>query len=70
LRSAIEALGIDISMRDIREDAQALRALIEGGGKGQVPCLHIEQDDGEISWMYESSDIVNWLESTFGFRGS
>ncbi|MEM7357476.1 MAG: glutathione S-transferase N-terminal domain-containing protein [Pseudomonadota bacterium] len=37
--------------------------LIEGGGRGQVPCLRIETSDGEVQWMYESDDIIRYLDS-------
>jgi len=36
-----------------------------GGGKLTVPCLKIENDSGEVTWMYESSDIVAYLEGRF-----
>jgi len=35
--------------------------LITGGGKSQVPCLRIEQQDGAVQWMYESDDILDYL---------
>jgi glutathione S-transferase len=35
--------------------------LIAGGGKGQVPCLRIETDDGNVRWLYESADIIAYL---------
>lgn len=41
-----------------RENAQAL---MQGGGKTQVPCLRIEQADGGVEWMYESNDIIQYL---------
>jgi glutathione S-transferase len=39
--------------------------LIEGGGRRTVPCLRIDGDDGQRVWMYESADIVAWLEERF-----
>ena len=48
-------------MRDLNVDAGAREALIEIGGKGQVPCLII---DGKA--LYESADIVRWLEENAG----
>jgi hypothetical protein len=27
--------------------------------------LRIENDEGEITWMYESGDIINYLEQRF-----
>jgi len=38
--------------------------LEQGGGKIKVPCLKIEKE-GQVTWMYESSDIVNYLEKEF-----
>jgi glutathione S-transferase len=37
--------------------------LIAGGGKGQVPCLRIESENGNVKWMYESIDIIRYLNS-------
>ena len=37
--------------------------LVAGGGKGQVPCLRIEKEDGQIQWMYESNDIIKYFSS-------
>ena len=57
----IERLNLEIPMRDLNVDAGAREALIEIGGKGQVPCLII---DGKA--LYESADIVRWLEENAG----
>lgn len=37
--------------------------LIAGGGKGQVPCLRIENEKGAVSWVYESDDILTYLRT-------
>lgn len=66
VRHALGRLGLDeLELRDIRRDPEARRELLQGGGKGQVPCLRIEDDDGSVQWLYESGDIVRWLESRF-----
>ncbi len=46
----------DIEMKDIVEDDENRKRLIEVGGKQQVPCLFI---DGRP--LYESGDIIAWL---------
>ena len=38
---------------------------LAGGGNLKVPCLRIEERDLGYRWMYESSDIVHYLESRF-----
>jgi len=50
----------DLELRNTSEGTHA-QALMQGGGKTQVPCLRIEQADGSVEWMYESSDIINYL---------
>ena len=42
-------------------DAGRRQELINGGGKGQVPCLRIEEPDGSVSWLYESDDILDYI---------
>jgi len=49
---------IDLKSTSDRENAQAL---MQGGGKTQVPCLRIEDADGNVEWMYESDDIIQYL---------
>ena len=65
VRREITRLAVNIEIRDTRLDPEHRRALIEGGGKGQVPCLRIEEN-GETRWLYESSDIVDYLRRRFG----
>lgn len=38
--------------------------LVQGGGKGQVPCLRIETEQGEVRWMYESDDIIKYIQES------
>jgi glutaredoxin 3 len=57
----LSRLGREIPRRDIQTEAGAREELLEIGGKGQVPCLVI---DGKP--LYESSDIVRWLEVNAG----
>ena len=51
----------DIVYRDIINDPEAAETLIRVGGKRQVPCLFI---DGKP--LYESLDIIKWLEEHSG----
>lgn len=61
VRNEIQRMKLDIELRDIRKDPSRRAELIAGGGMQQVPCLRIEQDSGEVTWMYESLDIIGWL---------
>ena len=64
-RRQIHRLNLKIETRDARNDPQWNRELIEQGGKYQVPCLKIIEDDGSVRWLYESSDINDYLEKRF-----
>lgn len=61
VKDCLDRLKLEIPMRDLQSDTGARDALIEIGGKGQVPCLVI---DGKP--LYESADIVRWLEEHTG----
>lgn len=43
-------------------DHDNYQALVSGGGKGQVPCLRIEAEDGRVTWLYESDDILQYIK--------
>lgn len=55
-----EDLQDKVSIVNINKDAEARDRLVEGGGKSQIPCLEYEG-----SWLYESNDIINWLEEKY-----
>jgi len=66
VRQTIRDLGIDIELRDVDRDSGRRQELIAGGGKGQVPCLRIEDAAHNVTWMYESADISAYLARKFG----
>ena len=49
------------TIKDARRNKDFADELINGGGKLQVPCLKIGGD--KIRWMYESKDIIIFLNS-------
>jgi len=57
-------LGIDIEKRNIHQGDQHFEDLKQEGGSSMVPCLRIDKE-GEAQWMYESADIINYLEQNF-----
>ena len=64
-RRAIRRLGLNIELRDAQRDPRWRHQLLTEGGKLQVPCLHIPGAAGEAQWLYESSDIISYLERHF-----
>ena len=63
VRAFLADAGIEIPMRDTMRDREADRELREGGGRGTVPCLRITSEDGEVRWLYESRDIIEYLDA-------
>lgn len=64
-RRVIRKLGLNIETLDALHDQNYRNELIQQGGQAQVPCLKITHEDGKVEWMYESSDIINYLERRF-----
>ena len=64
-RRAIHRLNLNIETRDTINNAQHRADLEKLGGVIKVPCLKIEEG-GNTQWMYESSDIIAYLENRFG----
>ncbi|WP_110456259.1 glutathione S-transferase N-terminal domain-containing protein [Shewanella algidipiscicola] len=63
VRRAIRRQGLNIATVDAKQ-AEHQQTLLEQGGKAMVPCLRIEEN-GQVHWMYESSDIINYLNQRF-----
>jgi glutaredoxin len=62
VRRTIDRLGLSIPEKDISSSVIFRDELERNGGSHVVPCLRIPGDGDDI-WMYESADIVKWLES-------
>lgn len=67
-RRAIRRLALNIDTRDALKHAQSRQQLLEGGGQIKVPCLRITDTEGRHEWMYESSDIIRYLQNRFAPR--
>lgn len=65
VRRAIRRLSLDIETRDALRDPSSREQLLASGGKVQVPCLAITDTQGNVSWMYESRNIIQYLEQEF-----
>lgn len=63
-RRVIERLNLNIEYLDT-SDPEHRSALLKGGGMTQVPCLRID-DQGQTKWLYESADIIHYLNQQFG----
>jgi glutaredoxin len=62
VRRAMKRNSLNIHTIDTKRCETSKKELVEGGGKLKVPCLRIEENTGEVRWMYESSEIISYLE--------
>ncbi|MFQ3248474.1 MAG: glutaredoxin [Glaciecola sp.] len=63
-RRAIYKLNLPILKRSVSKGSPYREELLQGGGRIQAPCLRIENGD-EVKWLYESSEIINYLQNRF-----
>lgn len=64
VRRELRRLDLDIELRDAQKDPKWRDELVTQGGELQVPCLRI-QDGPNTRWLYESSDINQYLRERF-----
>jgi len=64
-RRALHRLNLTITLHDARNGSPYRDELQNGGGQVKVPCLRIEEGEN-TRWLYESNDIIAYLENRFG----
>ena len=64
VRRTMKRHSLAIETRDAKRCDTRRDELLAGGGQLKVPCLRIERR-GQISWMYESADIIRYLDARF-----
>jgi len=65
VRRSLRRHVLNIETRDVKRNQVAREELLAGNGELQVPCLRIEEGDQDYRWMYESSDIIRYLQVRF-----
>ena len=66
VRRAMKRQSLPILTRDAKRCDRARDELVQGGGRLKVPCLKITDTQGQATWLYESADIIQYLETQFG----
>lgn len=64
-RRALHRLNLPMELRNAQQGSHFRDELAGGGGRVKVPCLRIDEN-GTTTWMYESNDIIQYLEQRFG----
>jgi len=65
VRRTFKRHSLKVETRDAKNDEEIRQELLEQGGKVKVPCLRIEESEGEVSWLYDSNAIVEYLQGRF-----
>jgi glutaredoxin len=65
VRRSMKRLSLPVETRDANRCDTAKGELLAGGGRLKVPCLRVVDTAGGESWMYESKDIIDYLEGRF-----
>ena len=63
VQRVIDGSGLEVELRDIFEDPERRRELMDATGRMTVPCLRIEAAEGDVEWMHESQNIARYLSS-------
>ncbi len=64
-RRALHRLSLPLELRDAQKDPTHRSTLAREGGRIQVPCLRLDSAAG-TEWVYESNEIIRYLEQRFG----
>ncbi len=65
VRRSMKRLSLPIETRDAKRSETAKNELLNGGGILKVPCLRVVDDTGSENWMYDSKEIIGYLEQRF-----
>ncbi len=64
VRRSMKRAALNIETKDAKRCETSKQELLAGGGQLKVPCLKITEN-GEDRWMYESNDIIAYLNERF-----
>ncbi len=62
VRRAMKRGGLNIQLKNINQNEALREELITQGGKRTVPCLKIIDETQQTTWLYESSQINQYLQ--------
>ena len=61
IRRYLRKNSLNINIMDAKNNKKYRSELEKLGGKIQVPCLRIKNNNNNIIWLYESNDIISYL---------
>ena len=65
VRQEMHRLALNIERLDAQQPGENRDTLIKQGGQAKVPCLRITDAAGNSQWLYESGEIIKYLQKRF-----
>jgi len=65
VRRFIRKNNLKIILKDAKNNKDFKSELVNEGGKHKVPCLRIERENSKTEWLYESTEIIIFLQKKF-----
>jgi glutaredoxin 2 len=56
-------LNVEVEKRNVISSSEHRKEHYEATGRSTVPCLRMEDDNGQVTWMFESADIIRFLQA-------
>ena len=66
VRQEMRRLSLNVEKRDAQHAGANRDELVGSGGKAKVPFLKITDQAGQTQRLYESGEIINYLQGRFG----
>lgn len=60
---ALPSLKVEVEKRNVMTNREYREEHYQATGRTTVPCLRIEDDNGQTTWMFESLDIIRYLQN-------
>ncbi|MEO8169250.1 MAG: glutaredoxin domain-containing protein [Oxalobacteraceae bacterium] len=65
VRQEMHRLSLNVALRDAQHSEQNRQVLLAQGGSRKVPCLKISNEHGNAKWLYDSNEIIRFLQQQF-----
>ncbi|MDO9420497.1 MAG: glutathione S-transferase N-terminal domain-containing protein [Herminiimonas sp.] len=65
VRQEMRRLSLNVEQHDAQHSAENRQALLAQGGSSKVPCLKIVDADNQTRWLYNSREIIAYLQQRF-----
>lgn len=65
VRQELRRLALKVELRDAQHSTENRQALLTQGGSSKVPCLKITDEEQKTRWLYDSREIIAYLQQRF-----